>query len=236
MAIPRSHVFCSVLWRGVTMEDTNTLRDMECFRSAWLICDDISIESRCSSIPTTLGKLRIGEPVVVGDSYGPPNVELNFSKYDDRWAQKQTKIMSLTTRCKTIDGDLKSKEVPTSFGFDTTCKICTEMIGNIMTNPRSTRKYHHFVKIMGRAASLECALQTHPNVTIIGEEVAAKKQTLENVTDYITDIICKRAELGYHYGVILISEGLLDFIPEVQQLIAELNEILVHDVIDKVGA
>ncbi|MQM10078.1 hypothetical protein Taro_042967, partial [Colocasia esculenta] len=94
------------------------------------------------------------------------------------------------------------------------------------------------VRLMGRAAShitLECALQTHPNITLIGEEVAAKRQTLKNVTEYITDIICKRAELGYNYGVILIPEGLIDFIPEVQQLISELNEILAHDVVDEGG-
>uniref|UniRef100_A0A0D6R478 Pyrophosphate--fructose 6-phosphate 1-phosphotransferase subunit beta n=1 Tax=Araucaria cunninghamii TaxID=56994 RepID=A0A0D6R478_ARACU len=139
---------------------------------------------------------------------------------------------------KTIDGDLKSKEVPTSFGFDTACKIYAEMIGNVMVDARSTGKYYHFVRLMGRAAShitLECALQTHPNITIIGEEVAVKKQTLKNVTDYITDVICKRAELGYNYGVILIPEGLIDFIPEVQQLIAELNEILAHEVVDEGG-
>ncbi|PQQ04834.1 pyrophosphate--fructose 6-phosphate 1-phosphotransferase subunit beta [Prunus yedoensis var. nudiflora] len=139
---------------------------------------------------------------------------------------------------KTIDGDLKSKEVPVSFGFDTACKLYSEMIGNVMTDARSTGKYYHFVRLMGRAAShitLECALQTHPNITIIGEEVAAKKQTLKSVTDYITDIICKRSELGFNYGVILIPEGLIDFIPEVQQLIAELNEILAHDVVDEAG-
>ncbi|CAL2249332.1 unnamed protein product [Prunus armeniaca] len=139
---------------------------------------------------------------------------------------------------KTIDGDLKSKEVPVSFGFDTACKLYSEMIGNVMTDARSTGKYYHFVRLMGRAAShitLECALETHPNITIIGEEVAAKKQTLKSVTDYITDIICKRSELGFNYGVILIPEGLIDFIPEVQQLIAELNEILAHDVVDEAG-
>ncbi|GMP53893.1 hypothetical protein CsSME_00019216 [Camellia sinensis var. sinensis] len=117
-------------------------------------------------------------------------------------------------------------------------QIFAEMIGNVMIDARSTGKYYHFVRLMGRAAShitLECALQTHPNITIIGEEVAAQKQTLKNVTDYITDIICKRAELGYNYGVILIPEGLIDFIPEVQQLIAELNEILAHDTVDEAG-
>ncbi|CAI0428397.1 unnamed protein product [Linum tenue] len=139
---------------------------------------------------------------------------------------------------KTIDGDLKCKEVPTSFGFDTDCKIYAEMIGNVMIDARSTGKYYHFVRLMGRAAShitLECALQTHPNITIIGEEVAAKKLTLKNVTDYMVDVISKRAKLGYNYGVILIPEGLIDFIHEVQQLIAELNEILAHEVVDEAG-
>ncbi|CAN4078416.1 unnamed protein product [Withania somnifera] len=154
----------------------------------------------------------------------------------------ETRSKNLKTRVigcpKTIDGDLKSKEVPTSFGFDTACKIYAEMIGNVMIDARSTGKYYHFVRLMGRAAShitLECALQTHPNITLIGEEVFAKKLTLKNVTDYIADVVCKRAESGYNYGVILIPEGLIDFIPEVQQLIAELNEILAHDVVDEAG-
>ncbi|KAJ9136399.1 hypothetical protein P3X46_033482 [Hevea brasiliensis] len=116
--------------------------------------------------------------------------------------------------------------------------IYSEMIGNVMIDARSTGKYYHFVRLMGHAAShitLECALQTHPNITIIGEEVAAKKLTLKNVTDYIVDVICKRADLGFNYGVILIPEGLIDFIPEVQHLIAELNESLAHGVVDEGG-
>jgi pyrophosphate--fructose-6-phosphate 1-phosphotransferase len=139
---------------------------------------------------------------------------------------------------KTIDGDLKSKEVPTSFGFDTACKIYSEMIGNVMIDARSTGKYYHFVRLMGRAAShitLECALQTHPNITIIGEEVFEKKLTLKNVTDNIVDVIYKRAENGYNYGVILVPEGLIDFIPEVQQLISELNEVLAEGNVDEEG-
>ncbi|KAJ7524454.1 hypothetical protein O6H91_17G006300 [Diphasiastrum complanatum] len=139
---------------------------------------------------------------------------------------------------KTIDGDLKSKHVPISFGFDTACKIYSEMIGNIMVDAQSTGKYYHFVRLMGRAAShitLECALQTHPNVAIIGEEVALHKQTLRQVTNYITDVICKRAARGQHSGVILIPEGLIDFIPEIQHLIAELNEILANSVCDEDG-
>ncbi|MCO5602794.1 hypothetical protein L7F22_056932 [Adiantum nelumboides] len=139
---------------------------------------------------------------------------------------------------KTIDGDLKSTEVPTSFGFDTACKIYAEMIGNVMVDARSTGKYYHFVRLMGRAAShitLECALQTHPNIAVIGEEVACFKQTLKQVTEFITDVIVKRAERGKNYGVILIPEGLIDFIPEVQQLIAELNDILAQGIVSEDG-
>ncbi|MFS7947792.1 putative diphosphate--fructose-6-phosphate 1-phosphotransferase [Helianthus anomalus] len=107
-------------------------------------------------------------------------------------------------------------------------QIYSEMIGNLMVNARSTGKYSHLVRLIGRAAShitLECALQTHPNIAIIGEED----------TYYITNIVCKRADAGYNYGIILISEDLIDFIPEVQ-LMAELNEIIAHDVIDQGGS
>ncbi|KAH9798040.1 Pyrophosphate--fructose 6-phosphate 1-phosphotransferase subunit beta 1 [Citrus sinensis] len=227
----------------------------------------------------TAVKLDLDGLVVIGGDDSNTNACLLAEHF------RSKNLKTLVMGCpKTIDGDLKCKEVPASFGFDTACKmfviiisvsrqrlplwIYAEMIGNVMIDARSTGKYYHFVRLMGRAAShitLECALQTHPNITIIGEEVipsycallfkscmpltnelnlvqtyqqdlvAAKKQTLKNVTDYIVDIICKRAELGYNYGVILIPEGLIDFIPEVQQLIAELNEILAHEVVDEGG-
>ncbi|RZC65727.1 hypothetical protein C5167_009420 [Papaver somniferum] len=202
-----------------------------------MICsgrDKIETPDQFKQAQETSKKLDLDGLVVIGGDDSNTNACLLAENF--RGSNMKTRVIGCP---KTIDGDLKSKEVPTSFGFDTACKIYAEMIGNVMTDARSTGKYYHFVRLMGRAAShitLECALQTHPNVTIIGEEVAAKKQTLKNVTDYITDIICKRAELGYNYGVILIPEGLIDFIPEVQQLIAELNEILAHDVVDEAGA
>ncbi|KAJ0112028.1 hypothetical protein Patl1_01954 [Pistacia atlantica] len=180
----------------------------------------------------TAVKLDLDGLVVIGGDDSNTNACLLAENF--RGKKMKTRVIGCP---KTIDGDLKCKEVPISFGFDTACRIYAEIIGNVMVDARSTGKYYHFVRLMGRAAShitLECALQTHPNITI-GEEVAAKKQTLKNVTDYITDIICKRAKLGYNYGVILIPEGLIDFIPEVQQLIAELNEILAHDAVDKAG-
>ncbi|XP_074587658.1 pyrophosphate--fructose 6-phosphate 1-phosphotransferase subunit beta-like [Curcuma longa] len=201
-----------------------------------MICsgrDKIETPEQFKQAEDTVTKLDLDGLVVIGGDDSNTNACLLAENF------RQKKMKTRVIGCpKTIDGDLKCKEVPASFGFDTACKIYSEMIGNVMIDARSTGKYYHFVRLMGRAAShitLECALQTHPNIAIIGEEVAAKKQTLKNVTDYITDIICKRAELGYNYGVILIPEGLIDFIPEVQQLIAELNEILAHDVVDAEG-
>ncbi|CAL9194693.1 unnamed protein product [Musa hybrid cultivar] len=201
-----------------------------------MICsgrDKIETPEQFKQAEETAMKLDLDGLLVIGGDDSNTNACLLAENF--RQKNMKTRVIGCP---KTIDGDLKCKEVPASFGFDTACKIYSEMIGNVMTDARSTGKYYHFVRLMGRAAShitLECALQTHPNIAIIGEEVAAKKQTLKNVTDYITDVICKRAKLGYNYGVILIPEGLIDFIPEVQQLIAELNEILAHDVVDKEG-
>ncbi|CAA7407601.1 unnamed protein product [Spirodela intermedia] len=195
--------------------------------------DKIETPEQFKQAEDTVTKLDLDGLVVIGGDDSNTNACLLAENF--RRKNMKTKVIGCP---KTIDGDLKCKEVPISFGFDTACKIYSEMIGNVMIDARSTGKYYHFVRLMGRAAShitLECALQTHPNITLIGEEVAAKKQTLKNVTDYITDIICKRSERGYNYGVILIPEGLIDFIPEVQQLISELNEILAHDVVDEGG-
>ncbi|KAL9392852.1 hypothetical protein Peur_016772 [Populus x canadensis] len=201
-----------------------------------MICsgrDKIETPEQFKQAEETAKKLDLDGLLVIGGDDSNTNACLLA---EDFWVKGlKTRVMGCP---KTIDGDLKSKEVPTSFGFDTACKIYSEMIGNVMIDARSTGKYYHFVRLMGRAAShitLECALQTHPNITIIGEEVAAKQLTLKNVTDYIVDIICKRSDLGYNYGVILVPEGLIDFIPEVQYLIAELNEILAHDVVDEDG-
>lgn len=130
---------------------------------------------------------------------------------------------------KTIDGDLKNSEIETSFGFDTATKVYSEVIGNIMRDCNSAKKYWHFVKLMGRSAShvtLECALQTHPNITLIGEEVEAKEQTLDDVITYIADAVADRATRGMNYGVVLVPEGLIEFIPAIKKLISELNDML----------
>ena len=130
---------------------------------------------------------------------------------------------------KTIDGDLKNEQIETSFGFDTACKTYAEVIGNIQRDANSARKYWHFIKLMGRSAShiaLECALQCQPNVCIVSEEVEAKNQTLDDIVTYIAQVVADRAADGNNFGTVLIPEGLIEFIPAMKALIAELNDLL----------
>lgn len=130
---------------------------------------------------------------------------------------------------KTIDGDLKNEDIECSFGFDTATKTYSELIGNIERDANSAKKYWHFVKVMGRSAShvaLECALETQPNICLISEEVAAKKQSLSEIADYIADAVEKRSANGNNFGVAIIPEGVVEFVPEFKSLIAEINELL----------
>ena len=129
----------------------------------------------------------------------------------------------------TIDGDLKNEYIPISFGFDTACKIYSELIGNICVDALSAQKYYHFVRLMGRSAShitMECAFETHPNYTFIGEEISAKKKSVKEITREVVDLIVERAKIGKNYGVILLPEGLIEFIPEMGALISELNDVI----------
>lgn len=130
---------------------------------------------------------------------------------------------------KTIDGDLKNEDIECSFGFDTATKTYSELIGNIERDANSAKKYWHLVKVMGRSAShvaLECALETQPNICLISEEVAAKKQSLSEIADYIADAVEKRSANGNNFGVAIIPEGVVEFVPEFKALIAEINELL----------
>ncbi len=130
---------------------------------------------------------------------------------------------------KTIDGDLKNEDIECSFGFDTATKTYSEIIGNIERDANSAKKYWHFVKVMGRSAShvaLECALQTRPNICLVGEEVAAKKMSMAEIADYIADSVATRAAKGWNFGVAIIPEGIVEFVPEFSVLIAEINELL----------
>ena len=130
---------------------------------------------------------------------------------------------------KTIDGDLKNEDIDCSFGFDTATKTYSELIGNIERDANSAKKYWHFIKVMGRSAShvaLECALETQPNICLIGEEVAAKKMSLQDITKQIADSVAYRASKGNNFGVAIIPEGIVEFVPEFKVLIAEINELL----------
>jgi len=130
---------------------------------------------------------------------------------------------------KTIDGDLKNAQIETSFGFDTACKTYSELIGNIERDCNSARKYWHFIKVMGRSAShiaLECALQTQPNICLVSEEVEAKGMSLDNIVDYIAQAVAARAADGNNFGTVIIPEGVIEFIPAIKKLIAQLNDVL----------
>ena len=165
--------------------------------------------------------------VVIGGDDSNTNAAL-LAEYMER---EQTGIQIIGVP-KTIDGDLKSEYVEASFGFDTASKTYAELIGNIARDASSARKYWHFIKLMGRSAShiaLECALQTRPNVCIISEEVAEKRQTLGEIVEQVVNTICKRSEQGNDFGIVLVPEGLIEAIPEMNALISEINELLAAD-------
>ena len=154
----------------------------------------------------------------------------NASKLAE-FAKSRGSALTVVGVPKTIDGDLKGAGIETSFGFDTACKVYSDLIGNIQRDALSARKYWHFIKLMGRSAShiaLECALQTRPNITLVSEEVAAKKSTLGGIVADIADTIAARAANGEKFGTVLIPEGLIEFVPEMGSLISELNETLAH--------
>lgn len=172
-------------------------------------------------------KLGISALVIIGGD----DSNTNACVLAEYYIEKNTGIQVIGCP-KTIDGDLKNEMIETSFGFDTACKVYSEVIGNIMRDANSAKKYWHFIKLMGRSAShigLECALQTQPNICIISEEVESKKQTLNEVVTSIANIIEARGNNGENFGVALIPEGLIEFIPEMKVLISELNDLLAHE-------
>lgn len=173
-------------------------------------------------------KLGISAVVIIGGDDSNTNAALMAEYY-----KSKGEAIQVIGCPKTIDGDLKNEHIETSFGFDTATKVYSELIGNIERDANSAKKYYHFIKLMGRSAShicLECALQTQPNWAIISEEVEKEQKTLTQVVDEIVDIVVKRAEKGDNFGVILIPEGLIEFIPEMKVLIAELNDLLAKKV------
>ena len=169
-------------------------------------------------------KLDIKAVVIIGGDDSNTNAGVLAEYY----AAKQYGVQVIGCP-KTIDGDLKNDQIETSFGFDTATKTYSELIGNIERDCNSARKYWHFVKLMGRSAShiaLECALQTQPNICLISEEIQAKDQTLNDIVEYIAGVVAYRAAQGNNFGVVLIPEGLIEFIPAIGRLIQELNDLL----------
>ena len=169
-------------------------------------------------------KLNITAVVIIGGDDSNTNAALLAE-----WFVKNNTGIQVIGCPKTIDGDLKNDQIEISFGFDTATKTYAELIGNIQRDANSAKKYWHFVKIMGRSAShvaLEAALQTQPNITMISEEVEAKKMSLEQIVNYMCDIIVRRADKGKNFGIAIIPEGLIEFIPEMKSMIANLNDIM----------
>ena len=184
------------------------LETEEQFQSAWEVCK----------------KLNISAVVIIGGDDSNTNAALLAE-----WFVAHNAGIQVIGCPKTIDGDLKNEQIEISFGFDTATKTYGELIGNIERDANSAKKYWHFVKIMGRSAShvaLEAALQTQPNITLISEEVEQRKMSLSSIIDYMTDIIVKRSEMGKNFGIAVIPEGLIEFVPELKTMIANLNDIM----------
>src|SRR5574344_1041548 len=169
-------------------------------------------------------KLNISAVVIIGGYYSNTNAALL-----GEWFVANNTNIQVIGCPKTIDGDVKNDQIEISFGFDTATKTYAELIGNIQRDANSAKKYWHFIKIMGRSAShvaLEAALQTQPNITLISEEVEQKKMSLSSIIDYMTDIIVRRADMGKNFGIAVVPEGLIEFIPEMKSMIANLNDIM----------
>ncbi len=184
----------------------------------------IETEAQFSGCLDTARKHNLDAIAIIGGDDSNTNAAL-LAEYFAKNNQK-TSVLGVP---KTIDGDLKNNWVEVSFGFDTATRVYSELIGNIARDALSAKKYWHFIKLMGRSAShvtLECALQTQPNITLIAEEVAAKKLSLQNIVEIVCETIIARHKDGNNFGIALLPEGLIEFIPEMQGLITEINDLL----------
>ncbi len=172
----------------------------------------------------TCQKLQVSAIVIIGGDDSNTNAAMLAEFF-----KRKCEDVQVIGVPKTIDGDLKNEQIEISFGFDTATKVYSELVGNIQRDANSAKKYWHFIKLMGRSAShiaLECALKTHPNITLISEEVKEKNVSIAQIIDYMANIIAKRAENGKNFGIALIPEGLIEFIPEMKSLISSLNDQL----------
>ena len=184
----------------------------------------LETEEQFKSALEVCKNLNISAVVIIGGDDSNTNAALLAE-----WFVANNATIQVIGCPKTIDGDLKNEQIEISFGFDTATKTYGELIGNIERDANSAKKYWHFVKIMGRSAShvaLEAALQTQPNITLISEEVEQKKMSLSSIIDYMTDIVVRRSEMGKNFGIAVIPEGLIEFVPELKTMIANLNDIM----------
>ena len=211
-------------WKEITPDYIDEFRNTGGFDIIGSGRTKLESEEQFDTCIKVCAKHNISALVVIGGDDSNTNAAV-LAEY---FKQKQAPVQVIGVP-KTIDGDLKNEHIETSFGFDTATKTYSELIGNIERDANSAKKYWHFIKLMGRSAShiaLECALQTQPNVAIISEEVEEKKQTLDQVVGAIVETVVKRAEGGENFGVVLVPEGLIEFIPEMKVLIGELNDLL----------
>ncbi len=184
------------------------LETEEQFQKAWQVCKNLGITG----------------VVIIGGDDSNTNAAMLAE-----WFVKNNAGIQVIGCPKTIDGDLKNDQIEISFGFDTATKTYAELVGNILRDANSAKKYWHFIKLMGRSAThvgLEVALQTQPNITLISEEVEQKKMSLKQIVDNMTEIVAKRAQMGKNFGIALIPEGLIEFIPEIKSMISNLNDTL----------
>lgn len=184
----------------------------------------LETEEQFKIVTEVCNKHNINALVIIGGDDSNTNAALLAEYFD----ANNTGIQVIGCP-KTIDGDLKNEDIECSFGFDTATKTYSELIGNICRDSTSAKKYWHFIRVMGRSAShiaLECALQTHPNICLISEEIAEKKMSLSEIVDYISNSVEKRAENNHNFGIVIIPEGAIEFVPEFSVLISEINELI----------
>ncbi len=211
-------------YKELSKQDIDNYRNLGGFDLLGSGRTKIETKEQMQSVLETCQKLTLDGLVIIGGDDSNTNAAMLAEFFLSN--NSKTKVIGVP---KTIDGDLKNAYVPISFGFDTACKVYAELIGNICKDAKSAQKYTHFIKLMGRSAShvtLECALATHPNYALIGEDVHQKKETLAQIVADLCDLIIERSKLRKNYGVILIPEGLIEFIPEIASLIQELNTAL----------
>ncbi|MCA1596533.1 MAG: diphosphate--fructose-6-phosphate 1-phosphotransferase, partial [Chloroflexi bacterium] len=220
-------------YRELTSADMDRYRNTGGFDMIMSGRDKIEKPEELAACARNLAEIGLDGLVVIGGDDSNTNAAV-LAEYL-KAAGSKTVVVGAP---KTIDGDMKNEQIEISFGFDTASRVYSELIGNIARDASSAVKYWHFIRLMGRAAShvtLECALQTRPNIALISEEVKASGTTLEQIVDHIVDVVVRRAAEGKHYGVVLVPEGLVEFVDDIRALIDELSAVLGQEEKDLAG-